>query len=343
MEQLGTLADPSQFTGPIGLGESDAQSALASLRMMWLIRGVEERIGDAVIRGEVKCPCHLAIGQEAIAVGVSIYLRPTDKIFGTHRSHPHYLAVGGSVYGLFAEVLGKQTGCSKGMGGSMHLTAPEVGFVGSVPIVGGTIPIAVGAALAAKKDGVGGVAVAYFGDGAVEEGAFHESLNFASQFALPMLFVCENNLYSSHLHIKERQPSDSVARFATAHRINSRLVDGNDVEAVSAATRELVQACREGQGPGFLEAVTYRWRGHVGPREDLDVGVRRPEDHQLWKMRDPIARLENGLIESGWAQVSDFEKIRLEVSLELDAAWDRAMNDPLPEADTYLAYSFETH
>jgi pyruvate dehydrogenase E1 component alpha subunit len=190
-----------------------------------------------------------------------------------------------------AEVQGKQTGASRGMGGSMHLIDRERGLYGTVPIVGGTIPIAVGAALAAKKDGKGAVAVSFFGDGATEEGVFHESVNLAAVLGLPVLFLCENNLFSSHLHIDARQPSDSVARFAEANRVPWQLVDGNDIVGCTNAVAEAVEPMRSGGGPRFIEAVTYRWRGHVGPREDEDVGVRRGEDLPLWKKRDPIRRL----------------------------------------------------
>ena len=180
---------------------------------MITIRTAEERLGELVENGDVVCPAHLAVGQEAIPVGVSHYLRPTDRVFGGHRSHGHYLGLGGGLYQLFAEVLGRSDGCSGGMGGSMHLYAPDVGFMGSVPIVAATVPIAVGAGLAAKKDGANAVAVTYFGDGAVEEGVIHESLNLAAHMKLPVLFVCENNFYASHMDIRQRQPGDRTARF----------------------------------------------------------------------------------------------------------------------------------
>ena len=287
---------------------------------MLLIRLAEEQIGDWVTERRAVCPCHLGIGQEAIAVGVAASLRSTDRVYGTHRSHSHFLAMGGSIDSLMAEVLGKATGCSKGMGGSMHLIAEQVGFRGSVPIVAATIPLAVGAALAAKMDGKGDVAVAFFGDGAAEEGVIHESLNLAANYNLPIIFVCENNLFASHLHISLRQPSGSISRFATAHCIKSEMVDGNDVAFVARIAGRAVEDAREGGGPFFVEAVTYRWRGHVGPREDVDVGVKRSEDLGIWKRRDPIRRLAEALEADGALSAADYDKLKAEVRQTVERA-----------------------
>jgi pyruvate dehydrogenase E1 component alpha subunit len=327
---LGSLADPESYTGSLIIDTCDSELLKSQLRMMLLIRRVEEKIGDGVSAGQITCPCHLGIGQEAIAVGVSAHLYKTDRIFGTHRSHPHFLAVGGTVYSLLAEVLGKADGCSRGMGGSMHLQAPELGFIGSVPIVGGTVSVAVGAALAAKKDGKGNIAVAYFGDGASEEGVVHESLNLAAALSLPVLFVCENNLFSSHLHISLRQPANRVSRYAEAHCVPVELVDGNDVVAVSGAAERLISRMREGAGPAFLEAVTYRWRGHVGPSEDIDVGVNRGVELVRWKARDPIRRLADAL--TGASLLSDAEYARMNDNIVADIAeaWVRAEAAPYP-------------
>ncbi len=333
---LGALADPGKFTESLDISGRDPQVLRSQLRMMLLIRRVEERIGDGVVEGKIVCPCHLGIGQEAIAVGISEHLRAADRVFGAHRSHPHFLALGGGVYPLLAEVLGKLDGCSKGMGGSMHLFGREHGFMGSVPIVAGTVPLAVGAALAAKKDAKGDVAVAYFGDGAAEEGAVHESLNLASAWRLPVMFVCENNLFSSHLHISLRQPFDKVGRYGEAHGIPTVTVDGNDVTAVSAATRRLVAQMREGRGPGFLEAVTYRWRGHVGPREDNDVGVNRGADLAKWKARDPIRRLFNAMKGAGILDQPTYDGMDAQVKSEVADAWCRAEAADYPQASALL-------
>jgi pyruvate dehydrogenase E1 component alpha subunit len=340
-DTLGALADPTQFTAPIELAQVESDWALAKLRDMVRIRVAEEYVADLAESGEAKCPCHLGIGQEAVAVGVSAHLKPSDRVFGAHRSHSHYLALGGSLDGLFAEVLGKETGSSRGMGGSMHLYAPDVGFQGSVPIVGATIPIATGAALAAKMDGKGAVAVSYFGDGAAEEGVLHESLNMAAVMALPILFVCENNLFSSHLDIHLRQPENRVSRYADAHDIPMRLVDGNDVVAVADAAAELIERARRGEGPGFLEAVTYRWRGHVGPKEDIDVGVRRrPDELAAWKKRDPVRRLADALT-ARKALNGGLDAITAAERKACDTALAVARKAPYPPAENLLGLVYK--
>jgi len=328
---LGDLANPKKFHEPLDISGQNPEKLIEQLRMMLLIREVEEFIGDKIAEGKIVCPCHLCIGQEAIAVGVSANLFKTDRVFGGHRSHSHYLALGGSVYGLLAEILGKNSGCSKGMGGSMHLFDAPNGFIGSVPIVAGTVPMAVGAALAAKKDDTDSIGVAYFGDGAIEEGVVHESLNFASTFKLPILFICENNFFSSHLHINLRQPSNCVSRFAAAHLIEFKIVDGNDVVAVSSAAAQLIEKARKGNGPGFLEAVTYRWRGHVGHREDIDVGVNRSEELILWKKRDPIQRLFLSLQKEKIFSQDKFLKMKEEIKNFVKNEWERAEKAPYPE------------
>lgn len=336
IKDLGTLADAGSHHEDLNLPAESAPFVQALERMM-LIRLAEERIADAVTEGHVKCPAHLAIGQEATPVGVSMHMRKTDRAFGAHRSHGHFLALTDDLRGLFAETLGKDTGVSRGMGGSMHLTARASGFYGSVPIVGATIPIAVGAGLAAKMDGRGDIAVSYFGDGATEEGSFHESLNLAVMLGAPVLFVCENNLFSSHLHIDLRQPRDSISRFADAHDIPFARVDGNDVVEISRVAGEAVTAMRAGGGPRFLECVTYRWRGHVGPREDEDVGVKRKDDLAVWKGRDPIARLAGALVKAGRIPATATDEIRARLARRVADAWEQAMKDPYPDASALTA------
>jgi pyruvate dehydrogenase E1 component alpha subunit len=283
----------------------------------------------------------LAIGQEAVAAGVSFHLTPNDRVFGAHRSHSHYLALGGDVYALVAETLGKADGCSRGMGGSMHLHAPEVGFMGSVPIVGGTVPVAAGAALAAKKDAGTDIAVAYFGDGAVEEGVVHETLNLAATMKLPLLFVCENNLYASHMDIAQRQPSDCTSRIAEANGVPSAVVDGNSVIDVAHAAQELIRAARSGNGPGYLETITYRWRGHVGPDENIDVGLRRSaEELAAWKRRDPIARLVEAMTSRGDIDPAGVAAIRSDVVAQTRLAVERARLAPYPDRSALLDYVF---
>lgn len=335
--ELGGLADPKNFTEPLNLRNAPTSVLIGDLRKMLEIRLAENAIGELVQSGEAKCPCHLAIGQEAIPVGVSQALRKTDRIFGNHRSHAQYLAAGGDLGKLMAEILGRDTGASRGMGGSMHLYAGEQGFLGSVPIVAGTVPLAVGAALAAKMDGNGDIGVAYFGDGACEEGVVHESLNLAAIYKLPVLFVCENNLFSSHLDIALRQPSDRMARYADAHKVENRTVDGNDVVMMASAAAELVEHARSGRGPVFLEAVTYRWRGHVGPREDIDVGLRRSADDLIaWKRRDPIARLVAALLERGEFSSTMAQELEAEIQNEVASAVAAAKAAPWPEPSALL-------
>ena len=340
--ELGGLADPAEFTAPLDLGGVATPQLASMLGKMIEIRLAEEAIADLVASGEAKCPCHLAIGQEAVAVGVSQVLRAADRIFGNHRSHAQYLAVGGSLAALMAEIFGRETGASHGMGGSMHLFAGDKGFLGSAPIVAGTVPLAVGAALAAKMDGRGDVAIAYFGDGACEEGVVHESLNLASIYQLPVLFVCENNLFSSHMNVALRQPSDRMARFADANKIAAETIDGNDVVAVMQAAHRLVRRARSGGGPGFLEAITYRWRGHVGPSEDIDVGLQRSlEDLAAWKRRDPIRRLAEALIARGELSPGQQRALEDDLRKAVVQAVTAARAAPWPSSSALLGHVFE--
>lgn len=340
LERLNDLADPKAHKASLDLANTPTDTALDMLESMALIRRSEELIADMVVAGDVKCPCHFAIGQEATAVGVAVHLRPTDRGFGAHRSHSHFLASGGSVDKLMAEVLGRSTGASHGMGGSMHLYGADTGFAGSVPMVAGTVPLAVGAALAAKLDKSGDVGIAYFGDGACEEGIVHESMNLASIMKLPVIFVVENNFYSSHLDINLRQPSDRVARFAEAHGIPAHVIDGNDVVAVAKSAGELIARARAGEGPGFIEAVTYRWRGHVGPDENIDVGLRRSaEEVAAWKERDPIGRLEAALLSRG-IDAAQIEARKTSAYEAAAAARAKGYVAPWPEASVLLDYVY---
>ena len=333
---LGDLSRPDKHRGPIELRGIRKPRALDWLKSLILIRAAEEKIGEEFGKAVIKCPCHLVIGQEAPAVGLADHILKGDRVFGAHRSHAHYLALGGDLHQLMAEVLGKETGCSKGMGGSMHLYQPEVGFHGSVPIVGSTIPIAVGAALSIQMDKTKNVAVSFLGDGATEEGVFHESLNFAANFRLPVIFIVENNLFSSHLHIDLRQPYNSTCRFAEANGIPWQRVDGNDVAAVSRASFIATAQARSGKGPQLIEMVTYRWRGHVGHREDIDVGVKRKDDLNLWKKRDPIARLVKAMEVKKWFKQSDLPRWMADAAAVVHKAWNQANRDPYPKPEALL-------
>jgi TPP-dependent pyruvate/acetoin dehydrogenase alpha subunit len=343
VSELGALIDPGApaYLRPCDVSGYAAEQLTDFLRTMLLIRAAEEQIARWSQEGRARCPCHLSIGQEAVASGVASALHAGDRLFGNHRSHAHYLAAGGELYGLLAEVLGRADGCARGMGGSMHLRSLECGFFGSVPIVAGTIPIAVGAALAAKMDGGTDIAVAFFGDGACEEGVLHESLNLAAIYGLPTLFVCENNQYSSHLDIALRQPSDRLSRYADAHRVRAEVIDGNDVTTVARAASRLVEAVRRNSEPVFLEAITYRWRGHVGPNEDLDVGVRRSMAHlEAWKRRDPVRRLEQALLEASLATPAQLAALGAEVQAQVRDAAERALRAPWPAEHTLLDFVY---
>ena len=308
-------------------------------RTMLLIRLTEERIAALIEAKEIKTPCHLCIGQEAIAAGVCGALDGQDSIWGGHRSHGHYLAKGGDLNGLLAEILGKTTGCSTGRGGSMHLIDTAVGVMGTVPLVGATIPLAAGAAWASKLRGDGRVAVAFFGDGATEEGHFHESLNLASLFRLPVLFVCENNFYSTHMPLAERRPKDNIVQSADLHGMPGVRVDGNDVMEVYESARAAVKRARDGQGPTLLECRTYRWRGHVGPAWDLDVGEQRRRELEEWLPKDPLPRLRRRIVEAG-GRLDEFDTMEQEVRADIEAAVRFARDSPTPDPSELLQHVY---
>lgn len=303
------------------------------------IRVCEERVAQLLVDREIGCPTHLCTGQEAIPAGVCAALRAEDFVFGGHRSHGHYLAKGGDLKELMAELYGKRTGCARGRGGSMHLVAPEVGVLGTVPIVGATIPMAVGTALAATLQRADRVSVSFFGDGAVEEGVFHESMNLAAGRRLPVLFVCENNLYSSHLELLERRAKDNLVQGAEAHGMPGHVLDGNDAVAVYRAALEAVERAQGGGGPTFLECRTYRWRGHVGPSLDMDVGVRRKDELGVWRARDPIARLRSQLVGRGVLE-EELDAAARDAEKEVEDAVLHARQAPYPDASELGRYLF---
>ena len=341
---LEALADPTKFHNSISIDNLDIEVLKQMLKSMLIIRKTEQQLALGRKNGLIGGPVHLGAGQEAIAVGISQSLQDTDRVFGSHRSHSHLLALNPDFYRLFAEVLGKATGFSKGMGGSMHLYDQPSGFYGSVPIVAGTVSLAVGAAMAAKLQGTNDIGVAYIGDGAVEEGVVHESFNLAKIQEAPMLFVIENNLFASHMHISLRQPSDMISRFAVANEIPYKLVDGNDVVAVFNAAKEQIADMRAGKGPRLLELVTYRWYGHVDWRDDVDVGVDRSlDDIENWKARDPIVRLSRAMIKEGiWSEAEELT-INEQLDIDIAQAWEQAMGDPYPESDSTLKYVYSSN
>ena len=338
---LKDLSNPIKFHDSISIDNQDVGELKKFLSTMLLIRKTEHQLAFGKKNQLIGGPVHLGAGQEAIAVGVSHNLKKTDRVFGAHRSHSHLLALNLNFYKLFAEVLGKETGFSKGMGGSMHLYDQPNGFYGSVPIVAGTVPLAVGAAMAAKMKKTDDISVAYIGDGAAEEGVAHESFNLAKVQKIPILFVIENNLFASHMHIATRQPNDMISRFAKANEIPHKLLDGNDVVAVAKASKELIDDIRSGKGPALIELVTYRWYGHVDWRDDVDVGVERSlTDINNWKARDPILRLSKSMIKEKMGTMEQENFLNDKIDKEIQIAWEKAMNDPYPSLDATLKYVY---
>jgi TPP-dependent pyruvate/acetoin dehydrogenase alpha subunit len=299
-------------------------------RRLLRIRKVEEKIVELYPRQEMRCPTHLSLGQEAAAAGVCAALRDEDRIFSTHRCHAHYLAKGGDLKRMFAELYGRVTGCAKGKGGSMHLVQPEAGIMGASAIVGGSLPIAVGSALAARMQGRPRVAVAFFGDGAVEEGVFHESLNFAALRKLPVVFVCENNFYATHSHQSARQPADNIHERAAGYAMPGVRADGTDASAVYVAAREAVQRARRGDGPTLLEIRLYRWKEHVGPNYDYAMGYRTREELDAWMERCPVRLFESRVVEGGVLGRADLQRIADEIDREIAEAVAFGRESPEP-------------
>jgi pyruvate dehydrogenase E1 component alpha subunit len=313
-------------------------------RSMLRVRLCEEGFVEPILTGEVRCPVHLYSGEEAVAAGVCAALSEKDYIFGSHRSHGHYLAKGGDMREMVAEVFCREGGCSKGRGGSMHLVYPDKGMLGSAPIVAGTIPLAVGAALASSIRRDGRVAVSFFGDGATGEGVLYESLNFAALRGLPIIFACENNFYSTHLPISECRPGNTIASVAGPFGMPSHRVDGNDVLKVYEAAREAVEACRRGEGPTFLEFLTYRLRGHVGPDDNIQgthTDIRPPKEIAAWRRKDPIRRLRRHILESGASDEVALDKVRAQVEREVSDAFEFARRSPRPEPKELARHVFQ--
>jgi len=298
------------------------------------IRYLEESFIPLILNGDVHCPVHLYSGEEAVAAGICASLNETDYIFGNHRSHGHFLAKGGSMDELAAEIYCKETGCSRGRGGSMHLIDPDVGMLGAAPIVAGTISLALGAALAASIRKDNRVAVCFFGDGATGEGVLYESLNFAALRKLPIVFVCENNLYATHMPVRECRVENSIYKIAEPFCIESREIDGNDVLKVYDAGQKAIDKCRAGEGPVFLECLTYRFRGHVGPDDNIQgshTDIRPKDEVEEWFRKDPIKLFENYLSRNKFADEDALDEIKREVQNEVDNAHIFAKNSSVPD------------
>ena len=321
---------------------STGENLLVSLHHDLLkVRLTEETLAERYKQQEMRTPAHFGSGQEAVAVGVCHALRTNDVVFTHHRSHNHFLAKGGTTYELAAELYGRADGCSGGRGGSVHLTAPEVGFIASSAILGEMTAVAVGAALAFQMDKSDRVAVTFFGEGAMDEGSFYESINYAAIKKLPVLFVCENNLYAteSPLHVRQSPGTDLCER-VRAFKIESTRIDGNDVLEVFQTTQAAVERLRSGDGPYFLECMTYRWREHVGPHFDHDLKrtYRSREEVEGWMARCPVTRSRERLINSGIATAAQLDDWQNEMQKKVNADIDRARAAPWPAVSTMFDF-----
>jgi TPP-dependent pyruvate/acetoin dehydrogenase alpha subunit len=298
---------------------------------MLYIRLVEEEIARIYPEQEMRCPVHLSIGQEAIAAGTCAHLSPEDAVLSNHRSHGHYLAKGGSLKRMIAELYGRETGCCNGKSGSMHLVDLSQGFLGAVPIVGSCIPIATGVAFGTKLKKQDTITAVFFGDGTVEEGVFHESLNFASLKKLPIVFVCENNFFSVYSPLSVRQPPDrEICSLAKSHGIMSFHGDGNDVLEVYRLMKKAIEIIRGGNGPVFLELKTYRWREHCGPYYDNNIGYRTEDEFNAWKERCPIGTFTRYLISNKILDARGIEDMTREIMKSVEEAFVLARESPYP-------------
>lgn len=297
---------------------------------MLRIRMVEEAIAQRYSLQKMRCPTHLSIGQEAVAVGISSILSLSDKVYSSHRAHAHYLAKGGCLIKLIAELHGKSTGCTGGRGGSMHLCDLDAGFMASTAIVANSIPLATGHALHCKNAKDNNLVVAYFGEGATEEGAFYEAVNFAAVKSLPIIFVCENNRYSVYSPLKSRQPPcRSIVQLSRSMGIRSELVNGNDVISVQIAAEMAREHVLEGKGPILLECETYRHLEHCGPNWDDDLNYRPKQEVEYWMKNDPIELARSKLKLK--INASDFKE---KVAAEIDQAFLLADSAPFPSCLT---------
>lgn len=313
----------------------DRAGRLALLERMWLIRAFEEKASELYARGLIKGLLHLGIGQEGVAVGAISTLRTDDLVFGGHRAHAHALAKGADPFRLLSELAGRTTGYCRGNGGSMHIAVPEVGFITATGIVAGNIPLALGAAWAATLEGSDRVSMVSFGDGAGQAGSFHESLNIASLWNLPLVLVCENNGYAEFTPLSAHTKVERLARYAETYGIPTANVDGNDVAAVRAAVTAAVARARAGDGPTFVEAMTYRLRGHY----EGDPGkYRELSELADWKAKDPIARYTASLTEAGDLDADGTRGASIEAAARttIEAAATAALAAPLPTAADLL-------
>lgn len=311
------MPDTATTNKPYAITRYSAGELKEALRKMYLIRKFEEGAEDSYMRGLIHGTMHLSIGQEASAVGSCMSLTDEDKITSTHRGHGHCVAKGAELFKMFAEFFGKETGYCKGRGGSMHIADPSKGNLGANGIVGGGLPIAVGAALSAKRLGTGTVTICFFGDGANNEGAFHEALNMAKIWNLPVVFVCENNKYGMSTSTERSTAVKYIAERAAAYSMPGVTVDGNDFSAVTEAVDAAVERARNGEGPSLVENLTYRWRGHS--KSDRNR-YRTKEEIAEWQSRDPIAAMAKLLMDHKIASEKEIASIEAEATRIIEDA-----------------------
>jgi pyruvate dehydrogenase E1 component alpha subunit len=307
---------------------------LTLYRKMVEIREFELKARELFRSGKMPGFIHLYIGEEAVASGVIAHLKKDDYVTSTHRGHGHALAKGIPARAVMAELMGKVDGCCGGRGGTMHLYEPSVGFLGTNGVVPPGIPIAAGAALSAKLRKSGQITVCFFGDGAVNNGAFHEGLNMAATWELPVIYVCENNLYATEMPFQKATKNINVASRAAAYSMPGVQVDGNDVLAVYEKAGEAVERARRGEGPTLIECLTYRWFGHH--EGDPGTSYRSKEEVEFWRKRDPIKKLREDALAARWCEIKELEKIEKEVNLSMEDAVQFALNSPEPRPDTAL-------
>lgn len=307
------------------------------LKQALRVRLVEQKIVDLYGEYEMRCPTHFSLGQEAIAVGVCAHLSKDDWVTSAHRNHAHYLSKGGNLKAMIAELYGKETGCSSGKGGSMHLIDKEAGFLGAVPIVGSTIPIGVGASFAAYLQGTPKLTVIFFGDAASETGVFYESLNFAAIHKLPVVMVCENNLYSVMTSLQERRPEGfEIHKIAEPFGVYSAQGDGNDLDVVFQLSEGAINHARSGKGPALIEFKTYRYVEHCGPFSDAHLNYRPAQELETWKSRDPIRLYQERLLNKRYITESEFLEWTTLIHKEIDQAIDYAKSSAFPHKRSLL-------
>jgi pyruvate dehydrogenase E1 component alpha subunit len=311
----------------------EGDDLISLYRMMFLIRRFEEKASDMYARGNITGFSHLYIGEEAVAVGAISALSERDYVISSYRDHGHCLAKGADPKEVMAELFGRATGISRGKGGSMHLFDHKLRFLGGYAIVGGGLPITVGVGMALHYKQDDAVVATFFGDGATNAGAFHESLNLASAWKLPIIFICENNFFAIGTSLARVSPPNELYKRVKAYGMPSEQVDGMDVLAVQEATEKAVERARDGDGPSFIEAVTYRYRGHSMSDPD-DYRTKREE--KIWKERDPIVRLAKQLRERSIISPDDLKELQEEVAAQVDKAVAFADSSAWPETEELM-------